>query len=109
MRELYAQRLLRTGEITQQELNSMAGELKETLERAIAYARTYKPSDSPPPVHGPWAKYAKVPKTYAEWQCRTGVEKGVLKDVAQQLPRRAGGFGVHPTVGADDGAAARSR
>ncbi len=98
VRELYAQRLLRAAVITQQELDSLAADLKQTLERALEYAQTYKPSDTPPPVHGPWANFTKLPKTYADWQFHTGVDKNTLKDIARRLCSVPDGFAIHPTV-----------
>ena len=98
VRELYAQRLIRASAITQQELDAFAADLKQSLERALEYAQTYKPSDNPPPVHGPWANYSKLPKNYADWQFPTGVDKNTLKDITKQLCAIPEGFSIHPTV-----------
>ena len=63
VRQLYGRRLLAAGVVTQVDLDGMAGALNAQLEKAKAYAEAVKPSDAPPPVHGPWAAYSKrMPK-----------------------------------------------
>lgn len=98
VRDIYAQRLLKSGEVTREELDRMDNELKEKLERALEYAQTFKPSDTPPPVHGPWANYSRLPKTPKDWQAQTAVDKETLKQLTRQLCKVPEGFHIHPTV-----------
>jgi len=98
VRELYARRLLEGGEITQAELDAMAGEVRTTLDKALEHAQTYKAVDTPPAVHGPWKPFAHSPKTAAEWRLNTGVDKETLKAIARAATAVPEGFNIHPTV-----------
>src|SRR5262249_20264572 len=62
VREIYAKRLMAAGDLTQETHDAMTKEVRDKLDKALEYAQSFKPSDSPPPVHGPWANYTKLPK-----------------------------------------------
>jgi 2-oxoglutarate dehydrogenase E1 component len=98
VRQLYGRRLLAAGVVTQVDLDGMAGALNAQLEKAKAYAEAVKPSDAPPPVHGPWAAYSKAPKDAKDWQLRTAVDKETLKNMARQLLAIPEGFNINPIV-----------
>jgi len=97
VRELYAQRLLETGDITQTELDAMTAAVRERLEKAREYAETFKPSNSPPPVHGAWANFLKLPKGN-DWGFNTGVDKEALKTITAALTKVPEGFHIHKRV-----------
>jgi 2-oxoglutarate dehydrogenase E1 component len=94
-RQLYAKRLLAAGIVAQPEVDAMAKEIEAKLESALAYADSFKPSETPPPVHGPWKDFVKVTK---DWSAKTGVDKVVLKDIARKCCTAPEGFNVHKTV-----------
>ncbi|MEI8198026.1 MAG: hypothetical protein WCI73_19200, partial [Phycisphaerae bacterium] len=98
VREIYAKRLMASGTLTQEQLDRMAAELHEKLEKALEYAQTFKPNDAPPPVHGPWAKFAKIPKDPKDWAVPTAVDKATLKKLTRELCAVPEGFHIHPTV-----------
>lgn len=99
VRELYAQRLMKAGDVTQTEVDAMDTAVKDRLTKALDYAKTFKPSDTPPPIHGPWASFLKTPKTNADWQAKTGVDKDTLKKMTAQLTKVPEGFNIHKNVG----------
>jgi 2-oxoglutarate dehydrogenase E1 component len=97
VRQIYAQRLLEAGVVDQKEHDRLTQEIRGKLDRALEYAQTFKPSDSPPPVHGPWASFTKLPQGN-QWGARTGVEKETLKSIARAATEVPAGFHVHKTV-----------
>ena len=109
VRNLYAQRLLAEGIVTEAELDAMnvairgreesegKEEIKGRLDKALEYAKNFSPSDTPPPIRGPWAKYAKLPRGN-EWGAKTGISKDVLKEIARGATQVPAGFNIHPTV-----------
>ncbi len=97
VRELYAQRLIEGGVIDQARHDQLTEEIKAKLEHALAYAQTYKPSDNPPPIYGPWANFTKLPKGN-DWGARTGVDKETLKSLARIATQAPPGFNIHKTV-----------
>jgi 2-oxoglutarate dehydrogenase E1 component len=97
VRQIYAQRLIEAGVIDQAEHDRLTSEIKGKLDRAFEYAQTFKPSDNPPPVYGPWANFTKLPKGYG-WGARTGVEKETLKSLARTATEAPPDFHIHKTV-----------
>jgi 2-oxoglutarate dehydrogenase E1 component len=97
VRQIYAQRLLEAGVVTQAELDAMNEEVKGRLEKALDYAENFKPSDSPPPIHGPWANFTKLPRG-SGWGAKTGVDNATLKEIAERATQVPEGFAIHKTV-----------
>jgi 2-oxoglutarate dehydrogenase E1 component len=97
VRQLYARRLIDAGVIDQAEHDRLTAEIKAKLDRAFEYAQTFKPSDNPPPVYGPWANFTKMPKGF-DWGARTGVEKETLKSIARLVTQTPPDFHLHKTV-----------
>ncbi len=98
VRNIYARRLLETGQITQDQLDQMARNVHERLEKAHEYAQTFKPTDQPPPTHGPWKDLTKVPRDIRDWRCDTAVPAARLIDIAEKVCRPPEGFHLHPKV-----------
>jgi 2-oxoglutarate dehydrogenase E1 component len=98
VRNIYAKRLLEAGTVSQAELDAMTEGVKTKLEKALEYAQTFKPSDSPPPIHGPWANFTRLPRGN-DWGAKTGVSKEALKGIAKFLTQVPEGFTIHKTVG----------
>ncbi len=97
VRQLYAKKLLDLGEITQQQLDSLALAQQNLLEQALEYAQNFKPSSTPPPISGPWANFVKIPKG-TDWGARTGVDKKTLQEIAAFLTSVPEGFNIHKNV-----------
>jgi len=97
VRQIYLRRLVEEGTITVAEHEAMTETLKATLGKALEYAEAFKPADKPPPVHGPWEKYTKLPKGN-DWGADTGVNKETLKSIAAAATRVPPGFAQHKTV-----------
>ncbi len=100
VRRLYAQRLLEAGQITQEELDAMAAQVRERLEKAQEYAQTFKPTDPPPATHGPWKDLMKTPRDFKDWTARTGVDKKTLTDITEKLCTFPAEFHPHRQVAA---------
>jgi 2-oxoglutarate dehydrogenase E1 component len=97
VKKLYAQRLIDAGIVTQAEFDTQTALLRERLDKALEYAESFKPSDTPPPIHGPWANFLKLPKGN-EWSANTGVDKATLKKIASIATTVPEGFNLHKTV-----------
>jgi len=98
VRQLYAERLIESEVLTKAEVDEMKAKVREHLDKAKEYAENFKPSDAPPPVHGPWANFLKLPKNSSEWGCNTGVDKETLKNITVALTKVPEGFHIHKTV-----------
>jgi 2-oxoglutarate dehydrogenase E1 component len=85
------------GDVTQAEVEGMAAATKERLTAALEYAKTFKPSDTPPAIHGPWASFLKLPKGN-DWGAKTGVDKQTLLSITQAVTKVPEGFTLHKTV-----------
>ncbi len=94
-RQLYSKRLLESGVVTKADVDAMEAEMQNKLEQALQFAEAYKPSDTPPPIHGPWKDFAKITK---DWSARTAVDKNALKEIARKCCTPPAGFNVHKTV-----------
>src|SRR5262249_19845916 len=97
VRQIYAKRLIEGGVITPQEHQAMTEAVLAKLEKALEYAQNFKPSDSPPAIHGPWANFTKLPRGN-EWSAKTGVEKETLKSIAKAATTAPADFNLHKTV-----------
>ena len=97
-RTIYAKRLLDAGQITQVELDDMARDVHDRMEKAHEYAQTFKPSDEPPPVHGPWKDFVKVPREIRDWRADTAVSSQKLLAMAEKLCKFPEDFSAHPKV-----------
>jgi 2-oxoglutarate dehydrogenase E1 component len=97
VRELYSKRLEAAGVITAADITAMNEAPRARLEKALAYAQDFKPSDAPAPIHGPWAAFTKLPRGN-DWGFNTGVDKQTLKDITAALTRVPEGFTQHKTV-----------
>jgi 2-oxoglutarate dehydrogenase E1 component len=98
VRNIYARHLLEQGAVNQAELDAMTEDVRGRLEKALEYAQTFKPSDTPPPIHGPWANFTRLPRGI-DWSARTGVDKETLKAIAKAATTVPEGFTIHKTVG----------
>jgi 2-oxoglutarate dehydrogenase E1 component len=96
-RQIYTKRLIAAGVITQEQHDAMTAEERTRLDKALEYAENFKPSDNPPPVHGAWASFTKLPKGN-DWGARTGVEKETLKSITRAATAVPKGFNIHKTV-----------
>jgi 2-oxoglutarate dehydrogenase E1 component len=97
VRQLYAKYLMELGVLDQQEHDRLTQEVRAKLDHALEYAQAYKPSDNPPPVHGPWASFTKLPQGF-QWGAPTGVEKETLKSIARSATEIPADFHLHKTV-----------
>jgi 2-oxoglutarate dehydrogenase E1 component len=95
VRTIYEKKLIDAGVVSADKAAAIANDIKSKLEAALNYAQTFKPSDTPPPIHGPWKDFAKPSK---DWSAQTGVSKEKLRDFAKKLCTVPAGFNVHPTV-----------
>ncbi len=97
-RNIYARRLLEAGRITQAELDEMARDVHDRMEKAHEYAQTFKPSDDPPPVHGPWKDFVQVPREIRDWRSDTAVSSQKLLAIAEKVCKFPDDFSPHPKV-----------
>jgi 2-oxoglutarate dehydrogenase E1 component len=94
-RQLYAEKLLAAGKVTQQDLDAMKNIVIERLDQARNLAQEMKPRMKVPMFSGVWKGFGKAG---ADWGAKTGVSRDVLQkitDVATQVPE---GFTPHPKV-----------
>ena len=97
VRQIYTKRLIEAGVITKEQHDTMTAELRARLDKALEIAETFKPADTPPAIHGPWANFTTLPKGN-NWGARTGVEKESLKAIARAATAVPEGFNIHKTV-----------
>ena len=97
-RQLYAKHLLDAGQITVIELDDMARDVHERMDKAHEYAQTFKPTEAPPPVHGPWKDLLKVPRDIRDWRVDTAVSSQQLLAIAEKVCKFPDDFSPHPKV-----------
>lgn len=97
-RTLYAERLQRESVATAAELEQMAHSVHDRLEKAHEYGKTFKPTESAPPTHGPWKDLLKVPAKISGWRAQTAVPAAKLTQIAQHLCNLPAHFTPHPKV-----------
>ena len=97
-RQLYAKRLLDSGHMTQAQLDDIAQEIHDRLDKAHEYAQTFKPTEAAPPVHGPWKDLLKVPRDIRDWRVDTSVSSQELLSIAEKVCKFPDTFSAHPKV-----------
>lgn len=94
-RQLYAERLLREGRITQEELDKLRQDVIDRLNAARDQAKVVKPRMRTPGFSGVWKG---IGRARGDWGATTSVKRETLDkiiDVYNQLPQN---FAVHPKV-----------
>ena len=97
-RELYAERLLAEQVASSAELDQMAHSIRDRLDKSHEYAKTFKPTESAPPTHGPWKDLLKVPAKIADWRAPTAVPEAKLVEITRQICKFPDHFTPHPKI-----------
>jgi 2-oxoglutarate dehydrogenase E1 component len=95
VREVYVQRLVASGHVTQGEAAEIADERRANLERALGEARDGDFLLSPSAMGGVWKPYVGGPDAKVA-EVPTGVAREVLLDLIEQLTLLPDGFTVNP-------------
>jgi 2-oxoglutarate dehydrogenase E1 component len=97
-RELYAERLLAEQVASSAELDQMAHSIRDRLDKSHEYAKTFKPTESAPPTHGPWKDLLKVPAKIADWRAPTAVPEAKLVEITRQICKFPDHFTPHAKI-----------
>ena len=95
VRELYQEKLLRDGRVTQAELDEMRKVARERMESAGQLAREYRPRQRTAVMNKLWKGLVKAS---GEWNPKTGLAKDVLLKVAEAYNRLPAEFTIHPKL-----------
>ncbi len=98
IREIYTDRLVKNGELTVQEAETLAETFKEKLEKIYVEVhnnKERKPDPLPDKYTGSWAG---LTRPYNWDVVETGVPRDVLAHVAKVTSTAPAGFSIHPTL-----------
>lgn len=94
-RQLYAERLLREGRMTQTELDEMQRVVTERLASAREQAKVVKPRSRAPGFSGVWKGLGRAGH---DWTAKTNVTKETLNQIISVYENIPSSFTVHPKV-----------
>ncbi|MFQ5667353.1 MAG: 2-oxoglutarate dehydrogenase E1 component [Candidatus Binatia bacterium] len=95
VRELYSQRLIAEGVVTEEEVRQGAAELREVFDAALDYARDFMPRQQVFAFGGAWQGMQWAGD---DWSAHTAVPLDVLRRVMDGACAVPEGFAVHPKV-----------
>ncbi|MEM1248370.1 MAG: 2-oxoglutarate dehydrogenase E1 component [Acidobacteriota bacterium] len=93
----YLDHLLRLGEITREEANSLTGKVEEVLEDALKTARAAKEKNKPQAYDGLWSGYVGGADGAVE-EAETGVDEARLGELLEKLTELPDSFQPHPKL-----------
>jgi 2-oxoglutarate dehydrogenase E1 component len=94
-RELYAERLMREGKLTQQQHEEMTKVARERMESAFRLAEEYRPRQRTAVLNNLWKGMTRVP---GDWSAKTNVSRDVLTKIEDAINTFPGDFTVHPKL-----------
>ncbi len=95
VRELYAERLIREGRVTEQEHQEMTKIVRERMESAIKLAEELRPRQRTATINNLWKSLTHVP---ADWAAKTAVGRDVLTKIEDAVNNIPLDFTVHPKL-----------
>jgi 2-oxoglutarate dehydrogenase E1 component len=95
VRELYQEKLLRDGRVSQAEVEEMRKVARERMEGAANLAREYRPRQRTAVMNKLWKGLVRAS---GEWNPRTGVARDVLTKVADAYAKLPAEFTPHPKL-----------
>jgi 2-oxoglutarate dehydrogenase E1 component len=98
VREIYAQRLLDEGTVTEAELSTMREELLERFKSAREQAQIEKFRGKVPSFSGVWKGLGRAPEDYNDWEIDTRASRETLEKVVSPLAKVPSGFTIHPKL-----------
>jgi 2-oxoglutarate dehydrogenase E1 component len=94
-RELYAERLMREGKLTEKQHADMTRITHERMEQAFKLAEEYRPRQRTATINNLWKGLTHVPP---DWSAQTNVSRDVLIKVAETVNAFPPDFTVHPKL-----------
>ncbi|MEH6721490.1 MAG: 2-oxoglutarate dehydrogenase E1 component [Aurantimonas endophytica] len=95
--ELYAKRLIDSGVVSSEEVDSRKAEWRKTLEEEFEAGQSYLPNKADW-LDGAWAGLRKAEQADEPRRGVTGVPLKTLKDIGNRLTKVPDGFTVHKTI-----------
>jgi 2-oxoglutarate dehydrogenase E1 component len=95
VRELYAERLMREGKLTEQQHADMTKVVRERMESAFKLAEELRPRQRTATINNLWKGLTRVP---SDWSAKTGVARNVLSRIADAVNVVPPDFTVHPKL-----------
>jgi 2-oxoglutarate dehydrogenase E1 component len=98
VRQLYAERLLAEGRITQQDLDEMKQVVLHRLDTARELAKEVKARQKLPSFGGIWRGLGRAPANTSDWNTKTTVAHPELKKIVECLKKLPTDFTPHPKL-----------
>src|SRR5205814_1619462 len=95
VRQLYAERLLAEGRITQQDLDEMKQVVLHRLDTARELAKEVKPRQKMPTFGGVWRGLGRAG---ADWSVKTNVSRDALNKIVEPIKTLPADFTIHPKL-----------
>ena len=98
VRELYGQKLVREGVLSDGDVKAMKAEIVDRLKAAREKAGSEPQVGRSPGFSGVWRGLGRSPADYRQWTADTAVDRETLETVAAAMTRVPAGFTVHPKL-----------
>ncbi len=94
-RELYSEKLVREGVVTEQQLEEMRKVARERMESAANLAREYRPRQRTATMNNLWKGFTHNP---SDWASKTAVPRETLTKIAERATQLPPDFTIHPKL-----------
>jgi 2-oxoglutarate dehydrogenase E1 component len=98
IRELYGQKLIAEGKITQQEFEAMKQEATRRMEESHQRALDDKPKHAITSFSGMWKGMGKASPSLGEWNADTRIPLETIRKIGERATSYPGDFNVHPKI-----------
>ncbi|MGH7972574.1 MAG: thiamine pyrophosphate-dependent enzyme, partial [Limisphaerales bacterium] len=96
VRELYSEKLVAEGKITQQDLDEMKKVARERMDKAGEAAKEFRPRPRTAQINNLWRGFTRMP---VDWTARTTVPAETLTRIAETAANLPEGFTPHMKLG----------
>jgi 2-oxoglutarate dehydrogenase E1 component len=97
-RQLYAERLLNAGIVTEQDLEEMKATVIHRLDTARELAKEVRPRQKVPTFSGAWRGLGRAPGDVSQWNAATKVDRATLTRIIDVLKNLPQDFTSHPKL-----------
>ena len=95
LRELYAQRLIAEGKITQAEFDQMKAAARQRFDKALERAQEDRPKQAITSFGGIWKGMTKAG---ADWSAKTEISLDLIRKIGERATSVPGDFNVNPKI-----------
>src|SRR5258706_1578872 len=95
IREIYSQKLIQEGKITQEDYDRMKASVRDRLEKAQAEAKEKRPRQNFRAFGGVWEGYSRAGN---DWSAKTSIPADTLRKIGEGLSKLPPNFTIYPKL-----------